>query len=115
MYSQKNDLDRAVESYEKGLKIRRGDFYLHQLRGEARIKKGDLQGAVEDLTVVANSRSGGPERHLHNGLLLVLQGREAEAEKEFELHRKMFPSLNAEYLNRRIEEAKQLRSRQSQP
>ena len=114
LYAKKNDLDRAMEYYEKGLRIRKDDAYLLNLRSEARIKKGDLQGAIEDLTVAVNSRMGGPDRHIQKGLLLLLQGKDAEAEKEFALHRQMFPGVSTVYMDRRIEEVKQLRSRQPQ-
>lgn len=114
LYAQKDDLERALESYEKGLKINKNDPYLHKLRGEARIKRGDLQGAIEDLTFVANSPMGGIASSLDKGLLLLLQGREAEAEKEFARHLEMYPAAK-KYMNRRIEEAKKLRAQQTQP
>lgn len=114
LYAKKNDLDRALENLEKGLKIHNGDFSIRKARSEIRIKKGDLQGAIEDLTIVVNSGRGGPTGHLDKGLLLLLQGREAEAEKEFELHRQAFPSAG-EYMNGAIEDAKKLRSQQTQP
>jgi tetratricopeptide (TPR) repeat protein len=114
LYAKKNDFDRALENYEKGLKVRKNDSYIHKLRSQIRIKKGDLQGAIEDLTIVANSRQGAPDRHADKGLLLILQGQDAEAEKEFALHLQMFPN-SQEFLNKKIEEAKKLRSQQPQP
>jgi tetratricopeptide (TPR) repeat protein len=111
MYAKKNEFDKALENYEKGLKIRKDDPDIHKLRSEIRIKKGDLQGVIEDLTVVANSPQGAPDRHLDKGLLLTLLGKDDEAEKEFALHLQMFP-VGREYLNKRIEEAKKLRSQQ---
>jgi tetratricopeptide (TPR) repeat protein len=114
LYAKKNDHERALATYEKGLRINRDDFSLRKLRSEIRIERGDLPGAIEDLTVVVNSRMGGPNAHLERGLLLLLQGKEAEAEKEFALHRQMFPQAG-EYMNGQIESAKKLRARQSQP
>ena len=113
MYAKRNDFDRALENYEKGLRIRKGDPYIHKLRSELRIKRGDLQGAIEDLTVATNSQTGAPDRHFNKGLLLVLQGRDDEAEKEFALHLQGFPE-GRESLNKRIEAAKKLRSQQPQ-
>ena len=112
MYAKKSDFDKAIESYEKGLKIRKDDFYIHKLRSEIRIKKGDLQGAIEDLTVVANAVGGAPDRHADKGILLILQGKDEEAEKEFAIHLKRFPQ-GSNFLNKRIEEARKLRSQQS--
>lgn len=68
IYARKNDLDRALENYEKGLKIRKDDFYIRKLRSEIRLKRGDLRGAIEDLTVVVNSPQGTPDRHFDKGL-----------------------------------------------
>lgn len=114
LYAKKNDLERALANFEKGLKIHKGDFSIHKSRSEIRIKQGDLQGAIEDLTIVVNSDRGGPTGHLDKGLLLLLQGREAEAEKEFALHREAFPAAG-EYMSRAIEDAKKLRSQQTRP
>jgi tetratricopeptide (TPR) repeat protein len=114
MYAKKNDLDKALENYDKGLRIRKNDSYILNMRGEARIKKGDLQGAIEDLSASTSGGRGMADRHLHRGLLLVLQGKDAEAEKEFALHRQTFPGVSATHMDKRIEEARQLRSRQTQ-
>ena len=113
MYAQKNDFDKALENYEKGLRIRKGFSYIHKLRSEIRIKQGDLRGAIEDLTVVANSPMGPPDRHFDKGLLLILQGKDDEAEKEFALHLQMFPEARTS-VDKRAEEAKKLRSQQTQ-
>lgn len=113
MYAKKNDFDKALENYEKGLRVHRGFSYIHKLRSEIRIKRGELQGAIEDLTVVANSPMGTPDRQADKGLLLVLQGRDAEAENEFAPYLQRFPEAR-ESLTRRIEEAKKLRSQQRQ-
>lgn len=113
MYAKKNDFDMALESYEKGLKVREGDPYIHKLRAELRVKRGDLRGAVEDLTAAVNSDAGSPDIHLQKGLLLTLRGEDAEAEKEFAAHLQMFPQ-GTEYLNQRRAEAKKLRAEQPQ-
>lgn len=113
LYAQGNEFERALENYEKGLKINKTDPYLYKLRSESRIKRGDLQGAIDDLTIVVNSRMGGAPSNLDKGLLLLLQGREAEAEKEFALHLQTYPG-SKEYLTRTVEEAKRLRSNQPQ-
>lgn len=109
LYARRDDFERALENYEKGLKIRKDDLYIRKLRSQIHIKRGNLQGAIEDLTAVANSPQGAPDRHFDRGLLLVLQGRDEEAEKEFALHARTF-QVSRESLNERIEEAKKLRS-----
>lgn len=109
LYARRDDFDRALQSYEKGLKIRKDDFYIRKLRSDIRIKRGDLRGAVEDLTAVVNSPQGMPDRHFDKGILLILQGKDAEAEQEFALHTQVF-RISRESLNPKIEEAKKLRS-----
>ena len=111
MYEKKSDFDKAMENYEKGLKIKKGDSYIHRLRAELRIKRGDLQGAIEDLQVVADSRQESPDFHLSRGLLFVLQGKDAEAEKEFATYLQMFPT-SKEFVDARIKAAKKLLSEQ---
>ncbi len=111
IYAKKDELDKALENYEKGMKIKKDDPYAYGLRSDIRIKKGDLQGAIDDLTFVVKSPLRSPGFHFENALLLVLQGKDGEAEKELALHLQMFPGAK-EGLDKRIEEAKKLRSSQ---
>ena len=112
LYAKKGDDDKALESYEKGLKVDPGDFYIRRLRSEVRIRRGDLQGAVEDLTASVNERVGAPDSHLDRAVLLTLQGRDDEAKSEAALHLQLFPEATG-WVNKRIEEAKRLRAQQA--
>lgn len=114
MYAKRENLDKALENYDKSLKISRDTPYLHKLRGEARIQRGDLQGAIEDLNAAVNFDKGAPDLHHTRALLLTLQGRAAEAEKELALHLQKFPAAGAN-VNRMLEAAKKLRAQQTQP
>jgi tetratricopeptide (TPR) repeat protein len=114
MYASRNDFDKALENYDKSFQISKDTPYLHKLRGEARIKRGDIQGAIADLNAALNFDTGAPDIHYTKGLLLVLQGRDAEAEKEFALHLQTFPTAQAN-VSRAVEEAKKLRSQQTRP
>lgn len=100
LYVQDDKLDKALENYEKGLKIKKDDPYAHKLRSEVRIKKGGLQGAIDDLSVVVKSPMRSPGFHFDNGLLLILHGKDAEAEKEFALYlKKVFRELENFWTN----------------
>lgn len=112
LYMHKEELDKALENYEKGMTIKKDDVYGYKLRSQLYIKKGDLQRAINDLTFVVGSRMQAPDIHFDKGLLLVLQNKDDEAEKEFALHRLRFPAPQ-EAINKRIEEARKLRSGQS--
>ncbi|MDQ1560185.1 MAG: hypothetical protein QOD32_3245 [Pyrinomonadaceae bacterium] len=110
LYLKKNDLDRALVNLEKALKINgKDDLTTYKLRSNVRIRQGNLQGAIEDLTVVVNAPAGGFISHLDKGLLLLLKGQDAEAEKEFALHGQEFPR-GVDFMNRAIEDAKKLRA-----
>lgn len=109
LYLQKDDLDIALENIEKGMKIKKDDVYGYKLRSQLYIKKGDLQAAINDLTFVVGSRMQAPDIHFDKGLLLVLQNKDDEAEKEFALHRLRFPAPQ-EAINKRIEEARKIRA-----
>jgi tetratricopeptide (TPR) repeat protein len=108
MYAKKGLNDKALASYAKGLSIRNDDTYLLRLRSETRLQTGDIAGAIDDLKVVANSQQPF-EQHSAKGLVLLLQGHDAEAEKEFALHLQLFPP-SREWLNQRIEAAKKARA-----
>ena len=83
----------------------------YKFRSEVRIKKGDLKGAIEDLTIVANLPMHLPDNHLDKGILLLLQGKDTEAQVEFDLHLLRFPTAK-DNIDKRIEEAKKLLSSQ---
>jgi len=108
LYSKKDDFDNALANYEKGLKINRNDAYGYKLRSEIKMKKGDLKGTIEDLTTTMNLEMHLPDNHLDKGILLLLQGKDAEAQIEFDLHLLRFPA-GKEHLEKRIVEAKKLR------
>lgn len=75
------------------------------------MKNADVKGALEDLTVAANSPSGAPDRAGTKGIVLLLQNRDVEAQKEFDKYLQTFPNAG-ESLNKHIEEAKRKRSQQ---
>ena len=110
-YTEKGDLARAVMDYDKGLAITKSNPIGYKFRSEVRIKKGDLKGAIEDLTIVANLPMHLPDNHLDKGILLLLQGKDTEAQVEFDLHLLRFPTAK-DNIDKRIEEAKKLLSSQ---
>jgi len=111
LFVKKDEFDKALVNYEKGLRINKEDTYGYKLRSEVRMKKGDLAGAIEDLKSVVYSHMHMPDVHRDTGILLLLQGKDAEAQVEFDLHLARFPNAK-DSLNRAIEEAKKLRGPQ---
>lgn len=111
LYAKKDDLEKALQNYDKGLKINKDDPLGYKLRSEIKMKKGDLTGTIEDLRSAVNSPMHLPDNHRDKGILLLLQGNDAEARTEFDLHLQRFPAAK-EALEKQIAEAKKLRDSQ---
>lgn len=111
LYETKGDSDKALLNYGKALSIKTDDGYLRARRGKLRLKLNDVKGAIEDLSVAAAAPTGAPDRDADKGILLILQGKDDEAQKEFDKYLQLFPN-NKEFLNKRIDDAKQKRQQQ---
>lgn len=111
LYEKKGEMDKTLLNYGKAISIKNDDGYTRALRGKLRLKMNDVKGAIEDLSVAADAPTGAPDRHADKGILLILLGRDAEAQKEFDKHLQIFPTTK-DFLDKRIEDAKQKRSQQ---
>lgn len=109
LYEKKGDIEKALQNYDKAILIKGDDGYLRATRGNMRLKNGDVKGAIEDLSVAADAPTGAPDRNANKGILLILQGRDADAQKEFDKHLQMFPNTK-DFLDKRIEDARQKRA-----
>ena len=106
--SEKQDLDAAEASLNKGVAINPTDPLAYQIIAKVKMKRGDLKGAIEFLTKATTQTMHIPDVHLDRGVLLVLQGKDAEADAEFAMHLEKFPTAK-EYVEKRRAEAKVLR------
>lgn len=104
------ELDRALLVIEKGLKIFPSDTYGTKLRGNIRIKKGDLAGAIADLDIALNSPMV-IVSHADKAVLATLKGDDETAARETALHLQEFPNGRGA-LERRIAEAKEIRTKE---
>ncbi len=109
LYEKKGDAEKALQNYDKAISVKGDDGYLRATRGKMRLKNGDVKGAIEDLSVAADAPTGAPDRNADKGILLILLGRDADAQKEFDKHLQMF-SNGKDFLDKRIEDAKQKRA-----
>jgi tetratricopeptide (TPR) repeat protein len=109
LYEKKGDAEKALQNYDKAILIKGDDGYLRATRGKMRLKNGDVKGAVEDLSAAADAPTGAPDRNADKGILLILLGRDADAQKEFDKHLQMFPNTK-DFLDKRIADAKQKRA-----
>jgi tetratricopeptide (TPR) repeat protein len=111
LYVKKGANDKALQNLDKGLLISKDDAYLRKSRGELRLTFGDVKGAIEDLTIAADSPNSAPDHDATKGIVLLLQNKDAAAQKEFDKYLQKFPNAG-ESLNKRIEIAKQKRLQQ---
>lgn len=62
--------------------------------------KGDLNGAISDFTKAIELNPQSANAHANRGLILLLRGRDADAQKDFDAALKMDSTLNPGLQNR---------------
>jgi tetratricopeptide (TPR) repeat protein len=113
-YERRGDNDKALNSIEKSLGINPNDGAALGTRGKIRLNKGDVNGAMADFNVAVNSHHSPPTIYADRGIALLLQGKDAEAQKDFDKFLQAFPA-GKENLEKRIVAAKEKRSLQTTP
>lgn len=105
LYEDGPDLAKARETVEKGIALDPSDFYGLDVRGRIKIKSGDLNGGIRDLStaIAAFPPNAGP--YLERGIAYMLQGKDAEAQADFDRYLQLVPKGKAN-LEKRISEAK---------
>lgn len=105
LYEDGPDLTKAMETVEKGIALDPSDFYGLDVRGRIKIKSGDLNGGIRDLStaIAAFPPNAGP--YLERGIAYLLQGKDAEAQADFDRYLQLVPKGKAN-LEKRISEAK---------
>lgn len=108
----RGNFDEAVISAGKAIEIDPNEYWAYGLRGSIKLEKGDLNGAVEDLTTSIKKMPQDGMRYADRGIAYLLLGKEDAAQKDFDLCLKYAPFLKGS-LERRIEEAKKKRASQA--
>ena len=105
VWLEKLDFDRAIADFNKALEFnpRMAQAYLG--RGDARICRLDLETAIADFGHALELDPNLANAYLNRGLALLLQGKETEAEKDFERCRAL---KMGDDLERRINLARRL-------
>lgn len=105
LYEDGPDLPKAMEMVEKGLALDPSDFYGLDVRGRIKIKNGDLNGGIKDLStaIAAFPPNAGP--YLERGIAYLLLGKETEAQADFDRYLQLVPKGKAN-LEKRISDAK---------
>ncbi len=108
LYSKNNDQDRALVICEKGIALDPQNPTGYKLRSELWMAKGDLAGVISDLRTMVDLPLNAPDISVDRGILLILQGKDAEAEPHFATYLQRFPTAKR-FLDGRIAAAKALR------
>ncbi|MFL6374111.1 MAG: tetratricopeptide repeat protein [Pyrinomonadaceae bacterium] len=110
LFQKIGDLDQAILSLDKGIALKSDEGQGHGLRANARIAKGDLNGAIEDLEAALKDPMPWQDKNKNRGLLYTLQGRDEDAAKEFAQFLQRFPKAKDE-LDKEIAQAHALYTR----
>lgn len=84
MFSKQGDSEAAVKDFDKALEINPRGAIAYYGRGRERQKRGDWQGAYDDFTKAIGPHPNTPFVYLERGVTLLLMGRDAEAEQDFD-------------------------------
>lgn len=80
------DVEGAVADLDRAIEVFPGDADHFYKRGQAKLIGGELQGAVEDFNKALGFKHGGAHALIYagRGYALLLQGKEAEAKRDFD-------------------------------
>ncbi|MFP4183778.1 MAG: XrtA/PEP-CTERM system TPR-repeat protein PrsT [Halorhodospira sp.] len=80
----RENLDEALEAYERAVELRSGGIMERLSRGSLRLELGDLEGAQQDAEFVREGAPDHPGGHFLAGLVAFQQDRRDEARQRFE-------------------------------
>jgi tetratricopeptide (TPR) repeat protein len=109
MLIRQKSYDKALAAIEKSLEMNRGDWAALNTRGKILLEKGDINAAFADLDAAVRINSRNFSLYADRGIALLMQGKDAEAQQDFDRFLQMFPN-GKDNLNKRIEEAKAKRA-----
>jgi tetratricopeptide (TPR) repeat protein len=91
--------DGAISDFTKAIELNPiAEAYLD--RGAARKDNGDREGAISDYTKAIELNPKNAKSHANRGMIMLLQGRDAAAQKELDTALTMGGSLNPDLQNR---------------
>ncbi|MDM7921096.1 MAG: tetratricopeptide repeat protein [Pyrinomonadaceae bacterium] len=102
---KRSDLQRAMELVGKGIALDSTDFYGLDVRGRIKIKNGDLNGGIADLTRAITAFPPNPGPYLDRGIAYLMLGKDGEAQQDFDRYLEIAPR-GKELLEKRIAQAK---------
>lgn len=106
IYAKRGDIEKALSTVEKSIKLDPTDFYPLSVRGEIRTKQNDFAGAVVDFNQAIKMMPSFAVHYLERGIAFLMWGKTAEAQADFDKYLQLFPQGKPTY-EKRIAEAKQ--------
>ena len=106
---KKGDLDAALVDFNKAIKLQSNSVYAYQNRAGLYEKRKELDPAIADYSKAIKLNSKFPFAYRGRGLILLAQGKDADAEADFANYLKLFPN-GKDSLEKEIEKAKQERA-----
>jgi len=82
--SEKLQITDSIAHYDKAISLDPQQPYAYNNRGSAKLAKGDLDGALEDITKSLTLDSENAEAYCNLGLVQLAQHKEAESTESFE-------------------------------
>ena len=107
---KKGDLDGAIADYTKAIELDPKFALAYYSRSVARGRKGDRDGVIADSTKAIELDSKNAEAYEIRGLAELAQGKDAEAQKDFDQYLKLRPDSKPE-LEKLIKTVKEKRAK----
>lgn len=89
---KKGDLDAALADFNKAIKLEPNNVYAYQNRAGLHEKRKEVDQALADYSKAIKINSKFPFAYHGRGLILLAQGKDAEAEADFVKYRQLFPN-----------------------
>lgn len=108
MYVKKENIPKASLNIKKAFSINPNGLGLFDIRGQIRLKQGDYEGAISDLTKAITGMPIVTISYVDRGIAYLMLGKEDKAQQDFDKYLQQYPKAKAD-VDKRIEEAKKLK------
>lgn len=93
----RHDLEGAIADYNAALEINPDDVGVYYARGTAYQEKKDLDAALADYSKVIQLEPSNAQAFANRAVIETLQGKQIEADQDFEQAFKLLPGLKEQY------------------
>ncbi len=107
LYEQRRELDKALLTADKGIKLNSNDFYGLGIRGIIKLDLADFNGAVADFDRAIRITPKNASLYLNRGIAYMLLEKQPEAQRDFDKYLELKPDGKA-FLDKQIDYAKKL-------